>query len=223
MTLQAYFMNNKLIYIISIPLVNNVKFELYNLIPLPVLHKDKFYIFVQPSLRFLTMSSTKQQYTLLEILKDCKFSPKLSYVCKSLKPIFSTSVKPVCETEFLFSNSQVPESCDKRIIVLTKEIWHKLDKKNQWIFVLPKVSDVTISCGLNSKFYDVTVSGSGTFNLAPNCKAFTSSTILTAESSFMSNYFSILPTYNITFDCCEKENLTFLLYLYMTFLQLNLI
>lgn len=207
LTLQAYFMDNKLIYIISIPLVNSAKFELYHLIPLPVLHNENLYVFVQPSLRYLAMSVTKLQYTLLENLNDCKFSTELSYICKSAKPIFSTRIKPVCETEFLFSNTFVPKSCDKRIIPLSSEIWHKLEKKNQWIFVLPHVSDITISCGSNAKLYDVRISGSGIFDLTSNCKAFTASTILTAESSVMSNYFSILPSFNITDDCCEKDKL----------------
>lgn len=205
-TLQVFYMNNRLIYVISNPLISETTYHLYALIPLPILQNDKTYLFIQPSTKYLAMSTTKIQYTTLDDLSHCKITSENTYICKMTKPIFTSHVKSICETELLFSNERIPETCDTRIIQITNEIWHKLLNKNEWAFVLPKKSDVTITCDKNPQPRNTIISGTGIFHLSPHCKAYTPSAILIAESSFESNYSSITPSFNISNDdCCIKH------------------
>ena len=146
-------------------------------------------------MRYLAISKTKLQYTLFDILNNCKLLKEISYICKSAEPIFSTRTKSICETELLFSIENRPKSCDKRIIQPSTEIWHKLDNKNQWVFVLQKTSGKTICCEPENNFKDINISG--TYELSTKCKAYTTSTILISEANYISNYQSILLEFNI--------------------------
>lgn len=196
-SLQAFFMKGKLICIINIPLINSIQFELYHLIPLPVPFNDHKYIFIRPSSRYLAVSHTKIQYTILRNLDDCKFLSATFYICKSEEPIFYIKAKPICETELLL-HDHLPKSCDKRIVHFSTEIWHKLINKNQWVYLLPESNLVTISCQHIRESQATILSGSGLFELSTKCTAYTTSTILVASSIFSSNYSSVLPKFNIT-------------------------
>lgn len=208
-TLQAYFTNTKLICIINIPLVDDTEFNLYHLIPLPVSYENQNHVFIQPSSTYLAISKNKLHYTLMQEIINCKSLSETSYICENTEPMFSTHTKPICETELLFFEEHIPQSCDKRIVQLSSEIWHKLDNKNQWVFVLPKTNIITISCQNKETFKDISVSGSGILELKPKCKAYTPSTILLANTVYTSNYTSILPKFDIVNDCEEIQNANF--------------
>lgn len=167
-------------------------------------------IIIQPSTKLLAVSKTKLQYIILDELRNCKLATNNMYICKLTEPMYATHVKPICETELLLSRTEIPDSCDTRVTWITNEIWHKLEKKNQWIYVLPKNCEITISCQGNNKMYDVKLFNLGMLELYPHCKAFTPSTTLIAENTFKSNYTAIIPHFNIIEDdCCTRNQVNF--------------
>lgn len=114
-------------------------------------------------------------------------------------------MKPICKTELLSSKKQVPKSCDTRIVHIQNDVWYILADKNHWLYVLPKATNVTISCRNETAPFDLVLNGTGIFQLNGQCKAYTPCTMLIAQSSFESAYSFIVPTFNISDDdCCLR-------------------
>jgi hypothetical protein len=150
------------------------------------------------------------QYNTLRNINDCKLISTGENVCKLSEPIFSLHSKPICETDLL-SASRIPASCDTRISHLNSEIWHKLNARNSWIYVLPTLTHVTINCKQSAP-EDLVLSKTGILSLAPACKAYTSTTILTSSyNNLTSNFTQVIPKVDILQDdCClpHKDNIS---------------
>lgn len=56
-------MNHLLIYIINIPLIENIPFNLFRVISLPVHVNKNDFIFIQSTQEFLAVGRNKQHYT----------------------------------------------------------------------------------------------------------------------------------------------------------------
>jgi hypothetical protein len=65
-----------LVYIFRIPLINNMDFNLYHVLPLPIRIKgtDNKYIFIQPKIEYLLMDTAKRYFSGLEVneIHGCK-------------------------------------------------------------------------------------------------------------------------------------------------------
>lgn len=203
-TLKAFFMNNRLVFTINIPLVRDTNFVLYNLIPFPSLADSHDYVFIQPEYKYLTMSDTQSQYSFFQDFNHCILTNEASYVCKFTYPLYSSFPPTPCEVQLLSGITTIPNNCDTRIAKINNEAWYKLTNKNLWIYLLPLARSVSIMCQ-NSEIADITMNGTGILELDSHCKAYTPSTLLAAEDSFNSNYsVNLLPIEISKDDCCDK-------------------
>lgn len=212
MQINAYRFNSRLIFIIHSPLVNNENYNLYNLIPLPIKTNENSHIYILPKINYLALSENKLQYTLITSFSNCKKINEIRSICQLDSPIFSTHVKPICESELLLNNDYIPKNCDTRISNIDNEIWHRLHNSNNWIYVTSKPVSLTINCKGQSPL-DIPIVKTGILSLAQSCKGYTSTTVLTSYSTIKeSTHLSILPNFDIrTDDCCKnfkKENLS---------------
>lgn len=205
--INVFRIDNKLIIVTLIPLVEELNFDLYNLIPLPTKSTDNHYIFILPKSKYVTISQNKLQYSLLSDFQKCKKLSPINFICEQTEPIYSVHVKPICETELLFSNFKIPNSCDTRLSLINDDIFHRLHESNSWMYVLPTPTSVTINCKKLNPI-DVQISRTGIITLKSSCKAYTRSTVLTTiDQTYHSDFISILPTIDIIADdCCIKNN-----------------
>lgn len=209
--LTVIFDNENLIYAIKIPLVHEQLYNLYHLIPLPVVYQNtNVYSYIDPSYPVLLLSTTKAQYGRLRDLSPCKKLSEEDYLCQSI-PIHRTSERPVCETILRINPPEnLPDDCPSPTIKADMEIWHPLST-NTWLYVISKKVAASISCNqLNSDIVDVDLKGVGIFELKPGCKSFTASTVLYATSNRTSNYSNYIPSIDITKDDCCIFNREFL-------------
>lgn len=210
-TIKCFINQDRIMFIISNPLVEEIMYSIYKLIPLPVKQaKTNNYIFILPSTKYIATDHTKNFYFFIEPFNHCQHLNSLM-LCINNEPIYSSHIKPICETELLFPITQIPRNCDHRIIPNLLDIWHKLDNKNQWIYVLYKETDVTINCRSPDKGYTLShliLKDTGIIKLNLDCKLYTSSTTLVAQTTHLeSQVKAIIP--NMTIDdniCCEKIN-----------------
>lgn len=202
--LISYYMDNKLIYILSIPLIKNEKFTLYHTIPLPIKSKDHF-LFIQPSQSKLAISESRNHYTLLENVEDCKHIDVEQLICKRNVVILSTHNKPICEVTLLI-NKKI-ENCKTYINTKTINIWYKLYKPNAWLYILSEPSDVTLNCK-NENLKDFNLQNTGILTLNKECHGYTNKITLTTAKDIEIDYNAIIPSIDITTDeCCHEENL----------------
>lgn len=187
-----------------------MSFDLYNLIPLPIKTNSNSHIFIIPSTSLIALSETKLQYTAMTDLGKCKKLSESLLICKLINPVFSVhNILPICETQILVDGNKIPESCDTRLSVFDKEIWHRLHNSNSSIYVSPNLIAVTLNCK-NHKPFDVHVINTGILTLIPNCKGYTSTTVLSTYTIVKeSTHLSLLPIFDIiSDDCCHKVNQT---------------
>lgn len=206
--LKLYIMQNKLIFIISNPLVIQVDYNLFNLIPLPTKFDTNVHAFILPKYRYLAITNSKVLFTYLPDLKNCQNLNDNNYICKNYNPSFSTQIRPNCEIELLFQPTKIPEVCDVRITKMPSETWHKLHVTNTWIFVIPKSIVCTLNCDKISKPIDINLSDTGILTLDSSCKLYSPTAILTPEkvtnNKLQSSVESYLPQFNISEDNCLK-------------------
>lgn len=202
---QYYFSDERIIFIIKLPLISQNHFYLYNLVPLPVYHaKLKAFLFILPSNKFLILSENRNLYTTLNSLENCKTLDSSSMICEHNEPLHFTNSRPICETELLSSITDIPENCNTRMLHSRTETWHKLINDNSWIYIFPKPIDVTLNCE-SQKISHLILNSTGIITLNENCKLYTSSTILNAEPKITDSSFQhIIPTLNFDDDCYKK-------------------
>lgn len=206
-TVKCFFNNNRIIYRISNPLMNTNIYNLYNLIPFPVIKNSLSLFLIIPSINYLAISDDRNTYTTMKKLDVCKIINNF-YLCPPLEPFFNTHTRPICETTLLFNIEKIPETCDTRLISSDLELWHKLKYSNSWLYVLPKQIDITISCP-SLPVENFTLNKTGILTLDKNCKLFTSSTTLISDNTnYESSIKAIIPDFQIELedDCCEEND-----------------
>lgn len=70
--LISYYMNDKLVFVIKIPLITQSDYDLYNVVPVPIRNTDNTFIFILPNFKYFMISSNKLHYTNIEDLSKCK-------------------------------------------------------------------------------------------------------------------------------------------------------
>lgn len=205
---KSYFNQNRIIYVFSNRLINSQRYNLYNLIPLPILKDTHTMLFILPSINYLALSDDKNTYTTLKSHTECKTVQKDRLICPLINPIYNVHTRSICETQLLSKiNFNFNYSlCDTRISSTDLEIWHKLETSNSWLYVLPKLTDITINCSSHN-LINMVLNQTGVITLDKNCKLFTSTTTLISEPiNFESAYQAIVPDFEIKLeDCCEKQ------------------
>ncbi|XP_072385482.1 uncharacterized protein [Diabrotica undecimpunctata] len=220
--LKYIYFDNKILITVSIPLVSNTPYSLFKLISLPIIHPTlKRLTFILPSVKYLVLSENRNIYVTIDTLEDCYSLDEEKLICKNPDTFRFTHTNPICETELLTSITNIPSSCDTRIIQTEYEIWHKLNKPNSWIYVLPKPTDLTLSCQTSTPI-SIVLSNTGIFSTSNNCKTYTGSTILISVSNPKeSNFQSIIPDLSLPEVCCDDIKINNESKLHLVPLQLN--
>ena len=122
-SLKCVYSNNKIIYVISNPLITHMSYNLYKLIPLPIRRQDDYYVFILPSTEYIAVSENKVHYvTFITIDKICINLDEERSICKHDNPLYTTHSRKICEIELLFQPSFIPETCEIKVTHILKEI-----------------------------------------------------------------------------------------------------
>jgi hypothetical protein len=147
--IDVFLNDNILVYILRIPLVHSVVYNLYKLIPFPtrVRNSEDTFVFISSEEDYLLMDTLKQMYAKLSDLQvsKCKtISPELR-MCKQALPLKSTHLHQECEAKLLEPIITIPPDCNKKIITLNEAVWLPLSR-NKWTFDSPIKEKVTVMC-----------------------------------------------------------------------------
>jgi hypothetical protein len=79
------------VYVIRLPLINNVFYNLYHVLLLPIKIKgtDSKLIFIQPEHAYVLMDAAKRYFTRLGVdkINYCKIVSTVHKVCKQTQPV----------------------------------------------------------------------------------------------------------------------------------------
>lgn len=171
--LISYYIKNRIMFVLQIPLVKPRQFYLYHNVPLPVPHNkarpDSFSVII-PSHEYVMITKDKLQYCHLDSLGKCKNTDYLNYICEVMN-VFPTSENPTCESELLSKViTELPTQCKTEFIRGKLDVWKPLNN-NRWIYVQSLPEKLSIDC-VNSELSEVNVIGSGIVEIPLLCKAF---------------------------------------------------
>ena len=208
---RVYVREQRIGYVISVPLVHKRIFNVLKVIPIPVrVNLDKF-VYIEVGEPILCRDQTKQYYFGMTEgqLAECKTIKPREYVCKHQRTLLSTAVTNSCAVMMLQRKDTIPPSCDMRVVRFPHTVWIQL-RNNTWIYFAPHSDTLTIVCP-NGNPIDITVRGTGKLYIYPGCKGYSTTAILYGSVT-INNASTIvkgdfLSQVTIQYDCCDEAGI----------------
>lgn len=205
---SCYSYKNRIIFILRVPLVSPKNFNLYHSIALPTPHVGKnpySFSYIKPNNKFIAMTNDKQDYCVLESLKDCITLKSYIYIC-DVKTTFSANANPCCESELITKAlKSKPVQCNTNFIYGKLDLWKPINN-NKWIFIQTQNNKLNIECP-NNTLVETNIIGTGILNIPYNCVAYCKNTRLTPSFNNIKINVPVVHTeFNIINDtCCNPE------------------
>ena len=184
---QVYIQNNRLSYVVSVPLVNKGEFKAYQLVPVPIpVNNDKL-IYIRTAKSILCVDKTRQYYYFSSDieLQRCKEPTKERYVCKQDKPLLSSQVQEECAVRLLKMWKTLPNSCEVHFVQLTHTVWTPVND-NEWVYYAPGTDSMTVLCNDRDPV-DIPLKGAGKLFIDSTCKGYSKAALLQPMRSVLVN------------------------------------
>ncbi|XP_045525079.1 uncharacterized protein LOC123714717 isoform X2 [Pieris brassicae] len=202
----CYYINNKIIFLLQVPLVKVDQYMLFHNIALPTPYNSKqpnSFSLIIPSSKYIAMTKDKTHYCNIDNLELCITIQPGEFIC-DIPNIYSIDAKPSCESEFLSKIiSEVPRQCDTKFIFGSLDIWKPI-QNNRWLYVQTKPNKVSIDC--INYMHEIDIIGTGIFTIPDHCTAFCKSTTLTPKYNVLNitSPINSIPEFNVINDpCCN--------------------
>ncbi|XP_061390657.1 uncharacterized protein LOC133325995 [Musca vetustissima] len=165
MTCKGSVMKNSVIFEIRLPLVDLQQYDLYNMIPIPMLQSGQFISISLPS-TILAANAHRDEFISLttDEMHSCVHTTNDIYICHKQAKLSKHDRSHLCEINFLLNKSS--EACDVKSTTYY-EGWRQMVQKGQWIFTLPNATELSFVCG--TQMTHLEVQGTGTLEIGSNC------------------------------------------------------
>jgi len=182
------------IFITKIPLIQNNDFNVYNLIPLPVVCDNKSLFLVEPEIEILALSYDKEKFFPLtnkqwEMCRELK-----SYtLCKSIQPIHHRSKSNLCKLTLLLNPQNLPNICKIKYVTAYITVRNQLACSNSWLFYTQS-EIITTNCENPTRIFTFEIYGVGRLTISLACIIHTDRSILLPSNHVKANiYTDIIP------------------------------
>jgi len=181
--------NIYLLYVLQIPLLQHIVYQLYKLQPFPIRQKDNVFLFVVQKIYFIFVDAMRNKYGKMNYqeLEACIMPNEFNYVCQETLPIFTYIPKEDCEATLIHhSISSLPKNvCEQKLLKLEYTYWIPLYMSKEWLYVTPKTEVFTVLCGY-AKF-QLTLQGSRRLHLPPRCISYSTHCTLYTLTTLVRN------------------------------------
>ncbi|CAI6353722.1 unnamed protein product [Macrosiphum euphorbiae] len=191
--IAIYYANDNLVFIISLPLIYQNDFILYNLIPVPVCI-DNDCAYIKPSNKYIAISKSKEHYATYDefYYTHCKHARDF-LLCPEGNPLHPRNIRPTCEVLLLQDPAKVPNSCEVMHVQIGRTIFHKKRFKNEWIYVT-NYDVLFVTCDEDKESTSHTLKGVGIIHLNETCKGYATRDILIpGKVDYKSEYMDFNP------------------------------
>ena len=182
--LSVVYIRQNLVFVTRIPLLSNIRFNLFHNIPLPIPTNKGNIIIIEPQAQYLAISDTNEYHFSLtdDQYEKCEtlFSFKL---CVNPEAISKCIHQENCEVSSNNSPYQTIGACNFKYLNLNTTIWHKLYLQNAWLYYCISQA-VTVTCAQNSS--RILLTGTGKIQISDNCVIYTENLILTPSRTLSS-------------------------------------
>ncbi|XP_050311186.1 uncharacterized protein LOC126746836 [Anthonomus grandis grandis] len=157
--IKGYTKENKIFFIIEVPIVELENYVLYHLYPLPV-PLNSIYQIIIPQSQYLILN--EHSYVLFNA--KCQEVATEIYLCKENSPL-SVSEDPPCEVQMMLY-SKHPSNC-RAIQTEIKSLKIQKLEQEKWIIVSPQKTVAVQQCGHNKE--NIPIQGTLVLELNPSC------------------------------------------------------
>lgn len=204
----SYFRNNKIIFVVKIPLVIATEYHLYHSIALPApynITELKSFTLIVPSSKYIGITKDKSKYCKMDTKNQCQTVSEQFFIC-DITDEYTTDANPCCESDLISKAiSEIPKTCVTKFIYGSVDIWKTLIN-NKWLFIQSKPTKLTIECN-TADIIDLNIVGTGILNLPFDCTAYCKGTKLIPKDKFV-NFTIPLKTLNLDLrndSCCNID------------------
>ena len=184
-----YQSRGKLIYIISVPLLQYKKCTLYRNIPLPIYQQlnviGSVFAYIKPYSPFTAICNDKRSYFQLDNkdLNECKNTSD-RFICKRVKSLREINYFSDCDIRLIVEpRFRDFAKCDIRVRTSALKRWSRIHRTNQWVFSSSTPETIDIKCE-SGESQETVINGTRILYLPPYCEARTSSGLLKASIGF---------------------------------------
>lgn len=166
MRIKGGITKQHVLFSITLPLVDQIKFDIYNLIPIPNWINDSM-VMIDPCDSMLAINIEREQYFLVStlLLKSCDAIRSDVFLCYNIQLRYHFGAE-TCSCEInLFNNNTLP-TCTLKTI-RTNVTWIPLAHQNQWIYTAASSTQATAVC--DKEIIPLNLEGSGLLKIKPEC------------------------------------------------------
>jgi len=109
--ITIYYLNDKVIFVLSIPLVYQHELTLFQLIPILSCENNNC-LYVKPNHNYLAITRAKELYSIYDSDQSLCNHASDFLICPEIYPLHPKSVRPICEVLLLQDPKEVSDSCE---------------------------------------------------------------------------------------------------------------
>jgi len=114
--IKNYFINDRLIFTIKLPLSNLNNYLIYHILPISIpINNHNQFIHLTNKVKYLITDNLISHYLVIENLDNCKYINKI-FICINYKFLSNTETHPICDTELLNNHYKIPTICIRIIL-----------------------------------------------------------------------------------------------------------
>lgn len=180
--IDCYVLNNKITYILHIPIMDPESFDYYHLHSIPFLSQNQFGTII-PKNKFLLKNNLHYIFQ----NEPCLETRANSFICPKNNNKNSIKEDAPCEVQIL--QGKGTNKCKQVGLTLSKPVIEHLENTNEWIIVLPEKQTVVLKCK-NEEFRKL--SGIFLIKLPKNCTIQIEELIIINDQTSSNNYQPII-------------------------------
>ncbi|KAE9522146.1 hypothetical protein AGLY_017406 [Aphis glycines] len=187
---------SQIVFLIKIPLITETQLTLFKIIPIPhpvgIDRADNktHSIVLKPEYQYVGITKNRRQFTTFtetELL-HCTETETFT-ICPEFQPVQHESKDQPCEISLFKNPDQLPQNCESGVIVISKNIFHKLKYANTWIYTTRK-DTLTITCQGVPEPYIEKIKNQGIIKLNQECSAYAEHVVLYPTREIKTRYFT---------------------------------
>lgn len=167
-SVKGRILEQAVVFEMRLPLADTADFQLFNLLPIPILQQSYSYL-IETSSPFLAISPTRDEFFPLSELElsSCKILSAQHFLCNKLHPTYTKqSTASSCEVALLNHKNNALHECKLRKMP-AGDYWKSLKNPNRWIFSTR--SSITGHLICNEFTESLTVAGNGLLEFKEPC------------------------------------------------------
>ncbi|KAE9544252.1 hypothetical protein AGLY_001431 [Aphis glycines] len=194
--IAVFYSGSQIVFLIKIPLITETELTLFKIIPIPhPVDNDRadnktHSVVLKPEYQYVGITKNRRQFTTFtetELL-HCTETETL-IICPEFQPVQHESKEQPYEISLFKNPDQLPQNCESGVIIISKNIFHKLKYANTWIHTIRK-DTLTIMCQEIQEPYIEKIKNQGIIKLNQECRAYAEHVVLNPTREIKTKYFT---------------------------------